>query len=141
MARVSKIELTATMWLDANNSISESLHATASYGLSTCGTARLDFMAALGQTNSNNDFGRAMQMTVTGRKVKHNSALMKVTPNNSGDYAIGKFHNINSELQHSLIQTEKETSPKWKNNYNKALLRQKEATHCRRQILVEKKNE
>jgi hypothetical protein len=71
------------MGLDASNIISEPLHVAASYGLSTCGMVRLDYMAALFQTNSNNNFGRAMQTPVTARKAKHNNALKKSTPTKS----------------------------------------------------------
>ena len=42
-------------------------------------------MLAIGQTNYNNDFGKAIQTRVTGCKSKHNSALKKATPTNSGE--------------------------------------------------------
>ena len=80
------------MELDASNSIYESLHPTASYGLSTCGTARFGYMCALGQTNSNNSFGRTIQTAVTRQKAKQSSTLKKKKkPIKSEDCGIGEF--------------------------------------------------
>ena len=67
MGNISEQDRLAQMHCDASNSISESLHSCLGYGLQTCGTARLDYMGALGQTATNINFGRAAHTFVAGK--------------------------------------------------------------------------
>ena len=127
--KISIIERQANMGKDASNSISESLHASSTVGLRTCGTARLDHMAAEGQSRANNDFGRGHQALVTGRRAKSGVIVKE----------IGEFHKLPQELQKSIIQAGKESAGSWRKKFDEALFRQKEASRRKEQIKLEKK--
>ena len=57
----------------ANNSISESCHASATEGLKTFGRIRLDYSGAMGQSRVNNDLGRGHDAYVSlqGRTIQY----------------------------------------------------------------------
>jgi len=61
-------EKMALLGVDANNSISESLHTSLTYGLQQGGTILLDHCAAAGQTQANNNFGRQHTTLVKGQE-------------------------------------------------------------------------
>jgi hypothetical protein len=54
----------------ANNSISESCHASATYALTTFGQIRLDYSGAMGQTRINNDLGRGHEAYASRGRTK-----------------------------------------------------------------------
>ncbi len=53
--------------MNARTTISESMQASSTIGLVTCGMICLDNVTAEGQTRGNNDFGRGFKSLVTGR--------------------------------------------------------------------------
>lgn len=124
MKCTSKEDRIACRGKDASNSIAESLHAQSTVGLRTCGTARLDYMAAEGQTRSNNDFGRCPELYVTGKSAKSKTI----------EYILGTFHTWPEELQQSIVQAGKEQAPQMRQRFNEALAAQEEARRLKEEI-------
>ena len=68
MKKLYKEEKTARNGMLARNCVSECGHTAATYDLQVCGTIDLQHCAACGQSESNNDFGREIELLVHGRK-------------------------------------------------------------------------
>ncbi len=84
----------------ATNDPSKSEFATFTEVLATGGRIDLDLAAGIGQACYNNDFGRAQEQYVTGRKSK--APVVK---------SVGLFHELPPELQDSLVDTSKRNAP------------------------------
>ncbi len=61
-ANVSEDNRKATMMMNASTSISESVHASSTDELVTCGTIWLDSVTTEAQTRANNDCGRGLSL-------------------------------------------------------------------------------
>ena len=68
MNKLEKEDRTAGKGILARNCVSESGHAAATYNLQVCGNIDLQHCAARDQSESNNDFGREIELLVHGRK-------------------------------------------------------------------------
>lgn len=111
--KISEDDRKAGMGKEASNSISESNHACSTDALKTCGTIRLDYMAAHGQSTSNHDWDRDINFFIgkkRGNRVERN---------------LGTFHTLPKELQHSLIEASKKYSLRMKTHHDVALRKQK----------------
>ena len=70
MRNVSEEDRQIQLGRSANNSISESCHASATEGLQQFGRIRLDYSGAMGQCRVNNDFGRGHEAYASQGRVK-----------------------------------------------------------------------
>ena len=86
-AMSSTEEKNASIGMRATNDPSESEFATFTEALATGGRIDLDLAAGIGQARYNNDFGRATEQYVTGRKSK--APVVK---------SVGLFHELPLEL-------------------------------------------
>ena len=117
----------------ANNSVSESNHASSTQGLKTSGTIRIDHSAGEGQSRYNNDFGRGHQALITGKQSKSG-------PIKKADL-IGSFHRLPRELQESLIRFAREIAIKARKAFDDALEKQGEAARRKEEIKLERQLE
>jgi hypothetical protein len=113
----------------ANNSVSESNHASSTQGLKTSGTIRIDHSAGEGQSRYNNDFGRGHQALITGKQSKSG-------PVEKADL-IGSFHNLPGDLQESLIQFSRENAVKTRKAFDDALEKQRAKARRKEEIRME----
>ena len=90
-------EKMARKGISASNYVSESGHAAAMYNLQVCGTIDLQHCMACGLFESNNDFGREIELLVHGRK----SFREKITR------GMGGFHLLPPELERAALLTDK----------------------------------
>ena len=88
MKKVEKEEKTYGKGISARNCVPESGHAAAKYNLQVCVTIDLQHCAARDQSESNNDFGRDIELLVHRRK----SFKEKITK------GMDRFHLLPSEL-------------------------------------------
>ena len=85
------------------------------------GRIDIETAAAKGQTRYNHDFNRNHQQLVTGRNRK------KKINDDDECPSIGLFHELRTELQDSLVVTGKRHAETTRNNFAKALCRQRAA--------------
>ena len=104
LAEISEEQRVAGFGVDASNSVSESVHAASTDMLVVFGTIRTQYCAAIGQTRSNNDFGRAHKNLVQGQK--KTSTKTKIV--STGANTVGAFHKLSPNAQKSLIRFSKE---------------------------------
>ena len=97
MKRVEKEENTAGKGISASNCVSEIGHAAATYDLQVCGTIDLQHCAARGQSESNNDFRREIELLVHRRE----SFKDKITR------GMGGFHLLPPNLHSTAVLTAK----------------------------------
>ncbi len=114
----SEEEKKASLGMRATNDPSESQFATFTEALATGGRVGVDLASGIGQTWLNNDFGRAQDQLVTGRRskaehlgrgrqVRHG----KLDSRCRNKKPIGLFHELPIELQDSLVITSKRKAP------------------------------
>ena len=131
MKKVEKREKTSEKGISASNCVSGSGHAAETYDLKVCGIIYLQHCAAHGQSESNNDFGREIELLVHGRK----SFMEKITR------GMGGFHLLPPELQRTALLT-----AKWNRKFHRyklkiAMVKQSETKHRKEEIILEKKLE
>ena len=83
MKKLSAEEQRSGLAISASNSVSESLHGALTDLLQFFGTISIPHAAAMGQSRTNNDHGRARKNLVTGRKSK------KTVDSKNGSYLEG----------------------------------------------------
>jgi hypothetical protein len=88
----------------ANNSISESCHASATEGLQQFGMICLDYSGTMGQGQVNNDFGRGHEASASQGCVKQVTNKKKGTVEKT-NIDMGFFHMLHPKLQDLLLQT------------------------------------
>ena len=109
MRNISSKEKEAGLGVAASNCVSERGHGASTADLQTFGTIDLQHMAARGQTQDNNDFGREVELIVGGRRAKKEKETR----------GIGGYHLMVAELQRTLILSAKY----WKKDYREAFKR------------------
>ena len=109
--------------------MSESGHAAETYDLQVCGTIDLQHCAARGQSESNNDFGRDIELLVHGRK----SFKEKITS------VIRRFNFLTTELQRTEVLTDKWNRKSHRYDFKIAMVEQFDMKHRKEDIIIEKK--
>ena len=122
----------------ANNSISESCHASATEGLKTFGRIRLDYSGAMGQSRVNNDLGRGHDAYASRGRVKEVSNKKQGTTEKK-EIVLGSFHQLHSKLQNSMLITARITAKKIGQRFNAALKRQEDVKREKMELLLQKK--
>ena len=130
-AKVSKTERKSGLGKDASNSILESLHRGLTYRIQLYRTARIDYLAAEGQSRYNNDMGQGHEAIITDQRAKNCTNLK----------AIGAFHLLQQELQRSLILTGKENTKVVRKEFDRALSRQRGVGREKERVMLEKKSD
>ena len=111
--------------------MSESGHAAATYNLQVCGTIDLQHCAARGQYESNNYFGKYIELLVHKRKAfKEN-----ITRGMCG------FHLLSPELQRTEVLTAKWNWKSHRYNFKISMVEQLEMKCRKEDIILEKKLE
>jgi hypothetical protein len=123
-------EKNASIGMRATNDPSESEFATFTEALATGGRIDLDLAAGIGQARYNNDFGRATEQYVTGRKSK--APVVK---------SVGLFHELALELQDSLVVTSKRNAPASRHKFRESLRMQHERRYEKKKAARDKKLE
>jgi hypothetical protein len=108
----SEEEKKASIGMRATNDPSESQFATFTEALATGGRIGVDLASGIGQTRYNNDFGRAQDQYVMGRRSK---------AEHSGAKPVGLFHELSIELQDSLVVTSKRKAPELRQKFSESL--------------------
>jgi hypothetical protein len=129
-AMSSTEEKNASIGMRATNDPSESEFATFTEALATGGRIDLDLAAGIGQARYNNDFGRATEQYVTGRKSK--APVVK---------SVGLFHELALELQDSLVVTSKRNAPASRHKFRESLRMQHERRYEKKKAVRDKKLE
>ena len=130
---ISEEEKEACLGMRANNDPAEQNFAVFSDALEMGGRIDIETAAGKGQTRYNHDFNRNHQQLVTGRKSKEKT-------NDDGECpGIGLFHELCTELQDSLVVTGKRHAETTRNNFAKALCRQRVARAEKAKIAKDKK--
>ncbi len=111
VAKLTAKERKPTLEIKASTSISESVHASSIVGLVFSGTIHSDHVTAEDQSQSNSDFGCGHECLVTDIGKKGELSLK----------LLGSFHNLPTELQHSMIVFGKMKAPKAWKDLNEAL--------------------
>ena len=93
--------------------MSESRYGASTDLLKVFGTISIPHAAAMGQSRTNNDHGRAHNNLVTGRKYK------KTIDSKKGAYSEGKDTMFNPELRQYLTAASREYAPNHKKNMEK----------------------
>jgi hypothetical protein len=124
-------EKNATIGNRATNDPSESEFATFTEVLTTGGRIGLDLASGIGQTRSNNDFGRGQEEYITGRRSKKAPSVNSV----------GLFHDLSVELQDSLVVTSKRHAPETRQKFRESLRRQRERRYEKKAAARNKKLE
>jgi len=124
----------------ANNSISESCHASATEGLAQFGMIRLDYSGAMGQSRVNNDFGRGHEAYASRGKMKQVTNKRKGTVEKK-EIELGSFHMLHPKLQDSLLQTSRKNAKKHGARFDAALKRQEDLKREKMELLLAKKLE
>jgi hypothetical protein len=138
MRNVSEEDKQTNLGRLANNSISESCHASATEGLKQFGMIRLDYSGALGQTIVNDDFGRGHEAYASRGRVKEVTNKIKGTAEKK-EIVLGSFHMLHPKIQDSLLQTARKTAKKHGQRFNAALKRQEDLKREKMELLFEKK--
>ena len=119
----------ASLGIWANNNPSESNFAILNDALSCMGNGGLERAAAEGQTRYNNDMGRGLESMVTGRGSKKEVESR----------GIGLFHQLQTELQNSLVACGKRHADKSNRDFAAALKRQRDKREEKKKIVTKKK--
>ena len=115
---ISDREKEACIGMRANNDPAEQNFAVFTNALEMGGRIDLETAAGKGQTRYNHDFNRNHQLLVTG--------WSKGNTNDDDEcLKIGLFHELRPELQDSLVLTGKRNAETTRNNFAKALRRQR----------------
>jgi len=122
----------------ANNSISESCHASATEGLKTFGMIRLDYSGAMGQSRVNDDFGRGHDAYASRGRVKEVTNKKQRTTEKK-NIVLGTYHQLCQKLQDSLLRTARKTAKKLGQRFNDALERQEDTKREKMELLLLKK--
>ena len=94
-----------------------------------CGpNARIDCLAAVGQSQFNNDYGQVKQLVI-GRKSQTNDYNTK---------ELGELHKLPAKLQASMVVVAKKKPLKWNKHYDARVSRQQEVKRGRRDMVVRK---
>ena len=109
--------------------MSESGHAAETYDLQVCGTIDLQHCAARGQSESNNDFGRDIELLVHGRK-----AFMEKIKR-----GMGGFHLLPAYLQRTAVLTAKWNRKSHRYDFKIAMVEQLEMKRRKEEIILDKK--
>ena len=111
--------------------MSESGHSAETYDLQVCGTIDFQHCAARGQSGSNNNFGRDIELLVHGRKAFKEKITM----------VMGRFHLIHPDFQRTSVLTAKwnQKSPRFELKI--AMVEQLEIKRRKEKIILEKKLE
>ena len=127
-SKLTAEEKNATIGIQATNDPLESEFATFTKVLATGGRIDLDLASGIGQTHYNNDFGRAQEEYVPGRR--SNAPSMK---------SVGLFHELPVELQDSLVVASKRHVPKSRQKFIESLQRQQERRYEKKAAAKDKK--
>ena len=124
-------ERRAGLAISASNSVYEIFHRASTDLLQVFETISIPNAAAVGQSWTNNDHGRAHKKFVTGRKSK------KTIDSKKGDYSKGTAKNLCPDLRKSLTEASRECAPKHKKNMEKWMRWQFETRQRNQQTKVE----
>ena len=97
MRHIGNAERKAGLGVAASNCVSERGHGASIADLQTFGTIDLQHMAARGQSETNNDFGREVELMVGGRTAKKEKTTR----------GVGGSHLLPPELQRTAILSSK----------------------------------
>ena len=111
--------------------MSESGHAAATYNLQVCGTIYFQHCAARSQSESNNDFGREIELLLHRRKFFKE----KITR------CMGGFYLLPPELQGTEVLTAKWNRKSHRYDFKIAIIEQLEIKRRKEEIILEKKLE
>jgi hypothetical protein len=90
----------------------------------------VDLASGMGMTCYNNDFGRAQEQYITGRR--SNTPSVK---------SVGLFHKLPVELQDSLVVTSKRHAPGSRQRFQESLCMQRERQFEKKMAVRDKKME
>ena len=109
--------------------MSESDHAAATYNLQVCGTIDLQHCAARGQYESNNYFGKYIELLVHERKAFKKNITR----------GMGGFHLIFPEFQRKAVLTDNWNQKFHRYDFKIAMVEQLEMK-CRKEDIIMEKN-
>ena len=131
MKKVSAKERRAGLSMAASNSVSESLHGASTDLLQVFGTISIPNAAAIGQSRTNNDHGRAHKKMVTGRQPK------TAIESRKGAYSEGMATLLCPKLRQSLTVASKEKAAEHKKEQERWMKFQFETRQRKEQMKVE----
>ena len=108
--------------------MSESDHSVETYDLQVCGTIDLQHCAARGQSESNNDFGREIELLVHRMKAFKEKIEMGM---------VG-FHFLPTELQRKAVLNAKWNRKSHRYESKISMVEQLEMKHSKEEIILEK---